>query len=166
MALPHDLLDLADHLARREPRRPRQASLRRAVSSAYYGLFHLLIDAASRQLAPSRPIELRAKIGRAFNHRDMQGVCRQFSSGSPADATRGLIAYPIEPELILVARAFVQLQEARHEADYNLSVRLDRFAALQKIAFAREAFEAWRGVRSLPNAAVFLTALLLQARWR
>jgi hypothetical protein len=37
-----DLLDLADYLARRESGRPKQVSLRRAIATAYYGLFHAL----------------------------------------------------------------------------------------------------------------------------
>jgi len=41
MAFPNDLLEQAKHLAIREKKRPRQASLRRAVSTAYYALFHL-----------------------------------------------------------------------------------------------------------------------------
>ena len=32
----------------KEPRRPKQASLRRAVSAACYALFHLLVDDAER----------------------------------------------------------------------------------------------------------------------
>ena len=48
MAYPEDLLEQANHLARREPKRPKQASLRRAVSTAYYALFHLLIGQAVR----------------------------------------------------------------------------------------------------------------------
>lgn len=43
---PDDLLHQADHLARWDRRRPKQASLRRAVSTAYYALFHLLISTA------------------------------------------------------------------------------------------------------------------------
>ena len=42
MPFPNDLLEQARHLANREPKRPKQASLRRAVSAAYYALFHLL----------------------------------------------------------------------------------------------------------------------------
>ena len=41
MSFPNDLLEQARHLANREPKRPKQASLRRAVSTAYYALFHL-----------------------------------------------------------------------------------------------------------------------------
>jgi len=49
MALADDLLEQAHHLAKREPKRPRQASLRRAVSTAYYSLVHLLISSVTLQ---------------------------------------------------------------------------------------------------------------------
>ena len=42
MSLPEDLLEQAVHLATLDARRPKQANLRRAVSTAYYALFHLL----------------------------------------------------------------------------------------------------------------------------
>lgn len=48
VALANDLLEQAYHLARKEPKRPRQASLRRAISTSYYALFHLLISEATR----------------------------------------------------------------------------------------------------------------------
>ena len=52
MTLHHDLLDQASHLATRETKKPKQASLRRAVSAAYYALFHLLVaDGAKRAAA-------------------------------------------------------------------------------------------------------------------
>ena len=46
MAYADDLLDLAVRLANLEPANPRQACLRRAASTAYYALFHLLISEA------------------------------------------------------------------------------------------------------------------------
>jgi hypothetical protein len=46
MRLPEGLLEQAQHLVKREPKRPKQASLRRAISTAYYALFHLLISEA------------------------------------------------------------------------------------------------------------------------
>ena len=50
MSLHADLLKQARHLATKEPRRPSQASLRRAVSAAYYALFHRLVDEATRMM--------------------------------------------------------------------------------------------------------------------
>jgi hypothetical protein len=43
MAFADDLLSDANHLAARGGKNPKQSSLRRAVSTAYYALFHLLI---------------------------------------------------------------------------------------------------------------------------
>lgn len=47
MAFAADLLDQAQHLAQREPKRPKLASLRRSISTAYYALVHLLIAEAT-----------------------------------------------------------------------------------------------------------------------
>ena len=43
-----DLLDQAVSLAKLDAKKPKQANLRRAVSSTYYALFHLLVDEACR----------------------------------------------------------------------------------------------------------------------
>ena len=43
MTVHDDLLAQALHLASKEPRRPRQASLRRSVSASYYAVYHLLV---------------------------------------------------------------------------------------------------------------------------
>jgi hypothetical protein len=59
VSFPNDLLEQARHLANREPRRPKQASLRRAVSTAYYALFHLLsIETAKNWKRPAERITL------------------------------------------------------------------------------------------------------------
>jgi len=46
MPFADDLLKQAYHLASKERKNPKQASLRRAVSTAYHALVHLLIDEA------------------------------------------------------------------------------------------------------------------------
>lgn len=43
-----DLLEQAIKLAKLDIRKPKQANLRRSISSAYYALFHLLVDDACR----------------------------------------------------------------------------------------------------------------------
>lgn len=49
MGFGEDLLKQADHLATYEGVKPTQAALRRAVSTAYYALFHLLTEDASQR---------------------------------------------------------------------------------------------------------------------
>lgn len=167
-SLHEDLLEQARHLALREPRKPRQASLRRAVSAAYYALFHLLAAAGSKTLAPIHPVGLRPQIRRAFAHGEMKIVCKQFARGSVdnlAQDTARLIVAPIEPELRNIANTFVVLQEARHDADYDLSFPIDRVNVLQKIALVEKAFDDWKVVCKRHNSVTFLAALLLQRQW-
>ena len=71
MAFADDLLRDAYHLAGRGGKNPKQSSLRRAVSTAYYALFHLLIaDFVSNW----RFTDQRARLGRMFEHRKMSGA--------------------------------------------------------------------------------------------
>ena len=71
MPFPNDLLEQARHLANREPKRPKQASLRRAVSAAYYTLFHLLCIETARNW--KRPAE-RGTLARMLEHLPMSRV--------------------------------------------------------------------------------------------
>ncbi len=69
MSLPNDLIEQARHLARREPRRPRQASLRRAVSAAYYALFHAItVRAGEMLLSGAVARKHRPILGQMFEH--------------------------------------------------------------------------------------------------
>lgn len=163
------MLAVARHLALREPKRPRQATLRRAISTAYYAVFHLLASAGAGALAPARPAALRARVRRAFVHEEMRRICAQFQHGDPASlnaTTRALIAGALEPELAVVAAAFVNLQEARHAADYDTAQSFNRADALAWVRAAETAFAAWKAVKGRPNANVFLAALLLGRGWR
>ena len=69
MAYANELLELAQEIANLHPGHPHQPSLRRAVSTAYYALFHLLIAEATANW--QRP-ELRAILGRVFDHGPMK----------------------------------------------------------------------------------------------
>lgn len=166
MALHHDLLEQAGHLVARERKKPKQASLRRAVSAAYYALFHLLVADGARLLSPTQPPLLRVRIQRAFNHSDMRNVCKGFARPNqiPA-ATRSLLTLPLKSALVTVLQAFVELQEARHQADYDLIMTWNRLGAVNHVATARNAFTSWQTIRRTPNAGVFAAALLLQKQW-
>lgn len=159
MSLHIDLLEQAEHLAGRERGRPRQASLRRSVSASYYALFHMLIDEAVGRMF--RREALRDCMARAFSHRDMLGVARQFASNGIAPklgpALNGL---SLQPELVTVAKALLDLQQARHEADYDRAARFTRPQAFELFQQARQAFSDWRQVRGSPQADAFLAALL------
>jgi hypothetical protein len=172
MSLPDDLLEQARHLAARERRKPKQASLRRALSATYYALFHLLTDEAASLIAPGQSLaQLRPRIQRAFIHREMEQSSRAFSfaGGAPkvpteiAEMARTFSTPPAD--LVLVAEAFVDLQEARHEADYNASAKFTRQDVITTINTARDAFQAWRRIRSHPLSRAYLISLLIWNKW-
>src|ERR1017187_10492097 len=118
MSLADDLLEQAYHLANRERKHPRQASLRRAVSTAYYSVFHLLIDEAVGNWSI---VHQRSILARTFDHGKMKSICEDHIksfhiSGCP----------PSQLQLKEVARRFVRLQEERHIADYDNAVNWSR----------------------------------------
>ena len=164
MGYAEDLLEQAEHLAQRELKKPRQASLRRSASAAYYALFHLLVREAAKRFSPQNPSGLQQLWQRAFVHAEMKEVCSKFASGNPKNL-QSLLPDKPHPDLITVAKAFVDLQEARHRADYDLSRAVSRQDAIDRIKIAQNAFHAWNSIRNTPDAAVFLSALLLGKRW-
>jgi len=156
MAFADDLLAQAGILANLDKKRPRQASLRRAVSTAYYALFHLLTNAAVSNWKQAR---LRADLARGFEHRKMYQTCngtrnKQFPG---ANQTSG-------QHLRLVAETFVQLQALRNLADYDNSRRWTKTQVRGSITPASAAFDSWRAVRKETIAEDFLLRLLIPER--
>ena len=164
MSLHADLLDQAEHLAQLDPRRPKQASLRRAVSSAYYGLFHLLAAEASA-LYVTEPV-LVAKISRTLSHGEMKKASSMIANDK---LPKGLHppggGYAAPSDLKTEANAFVNLQQARHEADYDLSRVFRRREVLAFVQSARHAMEAWDRVRKTDDARLYLACFHLWKRW-
>ena len=165
MALADDLLTQAHRLATMDTGIPSQANLRRAVSSAYYSLFHLLIFEAVQQAVPSTPAGLRERASRAFSHAEMKKVCARFTGARLTDDLIPLLSHGILPELLSVAEIFESLQEWRHIADYDVSFTFLRADALTSIGEARRAFSDWNLIRNTDEATVFLAALAFGARW-
>ena len=106
MSLQDDLKKQARQLATREPKRPRQASLRRAISTAYYALFHLLVAESSRLLLTGQNRQhLRDTLARAFAHADMKKVAQQFATSNvQGKIAPALAGNPIPAQLQDVAQ--------------------------------------------------------------
>jgi uncharacterized protein (UPF0332 family) len=164
MAFHEDLLEQAQHLARRERQRPRQASLRRAVSTAYYALFHLLISETTKNW--KRRAE-RNTLARMFEHAQMSRVCAGkrdqlntfFNTHPPAGPE-----VEVSKHLQFVARTFVQMLQDRQTADYDNSTSWTRTDALAAVKLVKTAFESWRVIGKEPAAQNFLVTLLLRER--
>lgn len=147
--------------------RPAQINLRRAVSAAYYGLFHGLTTAGSEAFAGGGEA-LRFQAARAFSHTAMRKVCDAYVRSPTRPFAAGLNRLnerPSPPELIRVAVAFARLQEGRHAADYDLLVQFEFESAANFVRLAETALADLEAIRPLPETAVFLSALLLADRW-
>jgi hypothetical protein len=153
MAFAHDLLALAEHLLHKDGTNPTQAGLRRAVSTAYYALFHLLIDEAVSNWAVARH---RSKLARTFDHGAMKKVCEDQIKKSRSDGIPAPLAL-----LADVAQTFVELQSARHTADYDNSYTWTKADAREWIARTDIAFTYWGGIRTEDESQDFLLSLFL-----
>lgn len=162
MNLHTDLLRQVQHLAVREPKRPLQASLRRAISASYYAIFHMLVDDATRRMFPgTNRASLRCCLARAFVHRDMKKVAQQFSNEALSPKlSPGLNGEDLPPGIINVATVFVDLQQARHEADYDTARRFTRREVLDLLDQAKQAFVDWKSFRRSIQADTFLAGML------
>lgn len=168
MSLGRDLLEQARFLAKREPRKPKQASLRRAVSSAYYALFHYLGEECSGVIlgVTADKRELRNLSRRALVHGKMNSLCSQFSGGGQVSPLLLGFWSPLNvgaTRIVALATHFRSLQEERHRADYDVSTTFTRADALSACDLADEAMTAWEDVRANhPRVAeLFSTALYL-----
>lgn len=132
------------------------------MSTSYYALFHLLVaDAVGLMLPGAVRAGLRNCLSRAFDHSTMYKAARQFASGgvSPALAL-GLNGQSPQIQLARVAAAFMDLQQHRHGADYDMSRVFNRPEVLSITLATESAFADWDGVRKSIQADTFLVGLL------
>lgn len=113
MGLADELLEDARHLAEKGIAEKRSSCMRRAVSTAYYAVFHFLVE----EFVGNWPFpDQRARLARMFDHRKMRDA-----PFTPIDEKNPTAT---EAALVDVKTAFRQLQADRHRADYDLSWRI------------------------------------------
>lgn len=159
MAYHDDLLKQALLLVHNEPKNPKQASLRRSVSTAYYGLFHFLIQEI---VANWSKLSSRPKLARAFDHKTMKAAANRVCNGRE---------FPFVGEnpnvvssLRMVAQTFVRLQDKRHIADYDNSTSWTRTQAVREVNAAEQAFRIWKSIRNEQIAQDFLVSIFVKHR--
>jgi hypothetical protein len=165
MALADDLLILAQdivnlHADSLRYTGPTEANLRRAMSTAYYAIFHLLISETS--LNWNRE-SLRKMLARVFDHGKMKSASDNkvselnayFKASPPASPERTTCE-----DLRAVCRAFIEAQQRRHDADYNLFKPCPLKDVQDQIQQVTRAFQAWSRIRDTEIAQVYLISLL------
>lgn len=119
-------------LGRNSTGAPNQTRLRRAVSTAYYALFHGIIRSAADSFvgAKHRKQPRYETIYRAFDHGQMRSLCEALDKPTlGAKAKKAMASTSVSQELRDVASAFVSLQQRRHWADYSPTGKITRSEA-------------------------------------
>ncbi|WP_030452994.1 hypothetical protein [Herbidospora cretacea] len=148
-----DYLTLAEQIAGR----PRPANLRRATSTAYYAVFHELVGQGARRAVASGTADHRHTVSRWYAHGNFRQTARWVTAiaadkSAPEAVTRLLsVDGRVDPDLVLVADSFGELQALRHVADYDPGYVAARTATLSHVRRARTAVEA---IRRLDKGAV------------
>jgi hypothetical protein len=158
MAYHDDLLNLAFDLVVKDPD-PTQAELRRAVSTAYYALFHLLISETTENWSRASS---RNALGRIFDHKPMKRVSDRHANPKSMPFTGEDQAFV--SNLRLVAKSFVQLQDQRHIADYDNGTVWTSLDSIDEVTRSLNAFEARNKIKHTDIAQEYLVSLLIRPR--
>ena len=125
---PLDLVEAARSMTESGAGRPTQARLRRAVSTAYYAMFHCLAGCVANLIIGRTRKPAWHQTYRALEHGKVRNACEDRGA---------LAAFP--PEVCNFADMFVALQKARQQADYALDGRYDKLTVLGAIDMAERA---------------------------
>jgi hypothetical protein len=159
-----DLVDaFFDHaVALVDPRRPtktEQVDFRRAVSAAYYAVFHLLTMTAAEHWAVEND---RNRFARLFEH----GRVRSASDSLPGRLKERLGNASSEQDrktadaLTFIARTLIALQQDRQTADYDNSKVWSYTEAENAITRAHDLYLKWETVRNTPMAQSYLLDMM------
>ena len=145
---------------------PRQVDLRRAISASYYALFHLILTAlADEFVGVSQRGTIRyGLVHRSVDHRAIKDLCTVISKATPPSRYSSYIPTGGFGQNILVfADSFIDLQERRHRADYDVTARYGRLDARVAIATGRSGMGRFR-ISDSAERRMLLTLLLCPPR--
>lgn len=161
------LLDQAESLCVAPPAgSPRQVDLRRAISAAYYGMFHFVARAAADEFVGRvRRREVRySLVYRGLDHRRLRDLCVDLAKTSPPRKLAPFLPpNGIGPGIQVFASGLVDMQDKRHDADYDPLVRFNTAEAHLAIATARSAIARFERASATRQKA-FLTLALFKPR--
>ena len=128
-----DLIEAARSMTESGRGHPTQARLRRAVSTAYYAMFHCLAGCAANLIIGRARKPAWHQTYRALEHSKARNACEDKGA---------MAAFP--QEVRHFAKTFLILQRARQQADYALDgqySKLDVLAAIDRAERSIARFE-------------------------
>jgi len=120
---PLQLIEIAANLAKGVGTKPRQAELRRAISTAYYAMFHFVAksfaDALNGTSSTERNNVAWTQAYRSLSHTQISNCCKRKD-----------IQQDLPPEICQFCIIFNRMQLLRNEADYNPDMTFYRLNVL------------------------------------
>jgi hypothetical protein len=163
---PEHFLAQAERLIVPPVGRPRQVDLRRAISNAYYCVFHAILGASadhfvgrSKGSTPQYTL-----VYRSVDHGSLRSLCAELKNRR---LTQKIASHAPEsgfdPDIQALAKFVLELQEKRIAADYDPGIRVKALDARLAVEAARTA------LRHLDQAGVasreaFLSLLIFRPR--
>lgn len=164
---PEHLFEQADRLiAAPSAGPPRQVDIRRAISSAYYGIFHFILARTADEFigASKRSTKNYALAYRSVDHRSLYELCGEVSKTTLKPKYR-----MYEPtngfgsNIAAFADAVRELQDKRHAADYDPTARFKTEDAKLALMTARSAIRRFERANEARKRA-FLSLLAFPPR--
>jgi hypothetical protein len=164
---PEHLLEQADRLITSGLRgQPRQVDLRRAVSAAYYAVFHAALILAADQFVgvSKRATSQYSLVYRSVDHRSLRDLCVEVAKQNMASRFTGHIpGNGFGSEMQKFATIVLELQRKRQSADYDPFIRVEKSDAQLAVSISRSALMSFRSA-SAEGREAFLSLLLFDPR--
>jgi hypothetical protein len=178
---PEQLLVVAEALA---PAKPREGPAefterRRAVSTAYYAVFHAISRRVAATVFPSADEIFRQRISRWIAHTDIRTVARWVVGLQGTGSGQGVPSHirellagiegplHIDTDTVTIAEGFLELHEKRDQADYDHEAVFDHAGTRRHIARAYRVIDLAQTARSAQVQQFFgLIAMQAQVRGR
>lgn len=132
----HDLIKVAESLI--SAGRPKQAHLKRSISTLYYALFHCLAENCANFLVGKRTgTNAWLQTYRALHHGFAKNAC------DSQNKKQREILEKFPEEIQDFALQFYNMQLSRHEADYNPASRFTKSEVLTAISITSAAINGY-----------------------
>ena len=142
-----------------------ETDLRRAISTAYYGVFHFILRYVADRIAGpgNRSTDLYNLVYRSIEHKALKALCDQFRGSILSKTIK-----PYEPiggfgPIIDFARLTANVYEQRIFADYNPMHPFTLGGTRVAVSDAREAVKYFKGATA-EQCGGFLALLLIRPR--
>lgn len=145
---------------------PRQVDVRRAISAAYYAVFHHILTAGADSFVgvTKRGAPHYTLLYRSVDHRSLRELCTEARKQKPSSRYQQYApADGFGADIKVFSTALIDLQEQRHAADYEPSILVRTSDAKLAIDKARTAIQRFRHA-GIDEQKSFLTLLLFPPR--